>query len=39
VIGVYKGDKQPRNLPDAFKKNRLKAVPWSKLADTIDGLK
>lgn len=39
VIGVYKGDNQPRNLPDTFKKNRLKVVSWSKLADAIDGLK
>jgi len=38
VIGVYKGDKAPL-LPAAFKQNGLKAVPWSKLADTIEGLK
>jgi hypothetical protein len=39
VIGVYKGDTQPQNLPNAFTKNRLKAVPWAKLAETIDSLK
>lgn len=28
VIGVYKGDTPPINLPDSFMKNQLKVVPW-----------
>jgi len=29
VIGVYKGDTPPKELPSAFKKNKCKAVKWS----------
>jgi hypothetical protein len=34
VIGVYKGDVPPRNLPSTFKDNGFKAVKW-----THEGLK
>jgi hypothetical protein len=29
VVGVYKKDSPPRNLPKAFSENGCKAVPWS----------
>ena len=35
VIAVHKGDKAPKVLPDAIKKNKIKVVPWSKLADVL----
>jgi protein-tyrosine-phosphatase len=38
VIGVYPEDPKPGKFPDAISQNRIKCVPWSKLADTIDGL-
>lgn len=38
VIGVYKGDRAPRTLPEAFKRNRLKVVSWSELAKAIAAL-
>lgn len=38
VIGVFKGDKPPGSIPDIITKNKIKCVPWSKLAETIDKL-
>jgi hypothetical protein len=38
VIGVYAGDTPPRQTPDAIKRNKVKCVPWSNLAETIDKL-
>lgn len=38
VIGVFKGDAKPKALPSAFKTQGLAAVPWSKLATTIERL-
>jgi len=29
VVGVHKGDKPPRELPQTFKENNLKIVKWS----------
>lgn len=39
VIGVHKGDQPPRTLPESFKQNRLKIVPWSGLSTAISHLK
>ena len=38
VIGVFSGKTPPVSLPAAVKKNKIKCVPWSKLAETIDRL-
>ena len=35
VIGVYPKDAQPDSYPEAVKKNRIKCVVWSDLADKI----
>jgi hypothetical protein len=35
VVGVYPQDKEPSGLPTALDEHHIKAVPWSKLADTI----
>ncbi|HVJ04239.1 MAG TPA: TIR domain-containing protein [Candidatus Saccharimonadales bacterium] len=32
VVGVYKGDKAPTNLPSAFQQNGCKAVKWEHAA-------
>ena len=39
VIGVYKGERPPSQLPQIFKSAGLKAVRWSELADTIAQLR
>lgn len=36
VIGVHKGDSPPNMLPKIIKANKIKVVPWSKLADEIN---
>lgn len=38
VIGVYPEGTKPGKLPDSISHNKIKCVPWSKLAETIDGL-
>lgn len=38
VIGVYPKDSCPRELPDAITSHRIKCVPWSDLAATIEKL-
>jgi glycerophosphoryl diester phosphodiesterase len=38
VIGVFSGKSPPVTLPSAIKKNKIKCVSWSKLAETIDRL-
>lgn len=38
VIGVYPQDSKPKIYPDAIKSNKIKCVPWPKLAETIAGL-
>jgi hypothetical protein len=38
VIGVFSRKAPPVSLPSAIKKNKIKYVPWSKLAETIDSL-
>jgi hypothetical protein len=35
VIGVYKGNRVPGQLPDALKEFQIKLVPWSQLAKEI----
>jgi succinyl-CoA synthetase alpha subunit len=37
VIGVYAGS-SPHRLPPAITRNKIKCVPWSKLAETIESL-
>ena len=32
VVGVYKGDKTPANMPPAFQQNGCKAVKWEHAA-------
>jgi len=32
VIGVYKGDKAPTNVPPAFRQNRCKSMQWNNAA-------
>jgi hypothetical protein len=39
VIGVFAGASPPRTLPTAIKRNKIKCVSWSKLAETIERLK
>jgi glycerophosphoryl diester phosphodiesterase len=38
VIGVYPGDSKPGTLPKAISQNKIKCVPWAKLAETIECL-
>jgi hypothetical protein len=38
VIGVFAGDSCPTKLPAAIKQNKIKCVPWSNLAETINRL-
>jgi hypothetical protein len=38
VIGVFAGETQPRKLPMAITKNKIKCVPWSRLSETIQRL-
>jgi hypothetical protein len=38
VIGVYSGEAAPSRFPTVFKSRKLKAIPWSKLAATLDKL-
>ena len=35
VIGVFSGKTPPVSLPATIKKNKIKCVPWSRLAETI----
>jgi len=39
VLGVFPGNSCPADLPNAITQNKIKCVPWSKLAETISGLK
>lgn len=39
VIGVFAGDKPPAKLPEVVTANKIKCVPWAKLAETIEKLK
>ena len=39
VVGVFAGNKPPANTPTAITTNKIKCVPWAKLADTIEKLK
>lgn len=36
VIGIFPGKTSPSSLPAAIKQNKIKCVPWAKLAETID---
>lgn len=36
VIGVHPNNDPPTNLPEAFKKQNLKYVPWSNLASELN---
>lgn len=38
VLGVYPQDSRPKKMPDAINNNKIKCVPWPKLAETIAGL-
>lgn len=39
VIGVYAGESCPKKLPKNIMQNKISCVPWSKLAETISGMK
>ena len=39
VIGVFAGDSCPTKLPEIIKLNKIKCVPWAKLAETIGSMK
>ncbi len=39
VLGVFSGKSCPANLPNVIMKNKIKCIPWSKLAETISGPK
>ena len=38
VVGVFSGEEQPQPIPDSVKRNKIKCVPWSKLAKAIERL-
>lgn len=39
VLAVHKGDAAPQQRPASVTANKIRVVPWSRLADTIKALK